>query len=618
LQAPENRAANSRQIRKTTLTPRFRHTGGDNYADITDKRKFAVRWPAKRAAWLCDKRTSRTEILMANRFHAAILDSRQPRFDSRRVRLCYVVLLLIPAVFNCGCTSWREYFSNGFKVGPNFDPPPASVAQKWIDAADARVRSEEGDQSHWWTVFKDPILDSLIETSYRQNLTLRDAGFRIMQARAQLGIARGSFFPQTQTMVGDYLREAASRNSANRSFIGTRYFDQYDYGFGLAWELDFWGRFRRMIESADERLNVSVQNYDAVLVTLLGDVASNYVLIRTLERQIELTRQNAELQRKTLILADARFKGGTATDLDVQQAKSVLKQTEAQIPVLEISLRQANNQLCTLMGMPPEDLHKQLGAGEIPTAPAIVVTGIPADLLRRRPDVLEAERAAAAQSAQIGIAAAEFYPHISLVGTLDYSTKNLGKLIEPGSFQGTAGPIYTWNILNYGRILNNVRYQDALLQQLIVDYQNTVLTAAKEVENGLVTFLKSQQETALQAESVEAANKAVQIALAQYQGGQVDFNRVATLELLLVQQQNILAQARGQIATGLINVYRALGGGWQIRLDPASTGPLPTDGPPAVPPPAVVPPAVLPRADGSPAAVPPAQPNKAPELLPAP
>jgi NodT family efflux transporter outer membrane factor (OMF) lipoprotein len=546
---------------------------------------------------------------MVKGLHGTTPGARRPGYGSRRGQVYRAVLLLVPVLFSCGCTSWREYFSNGFKVGPNFDTPPASVAPQWIDAADARVRSEEGDSSHWWTVFKDPVLDSLIEAAYQQNLTLRDAGFRIMQARAQFGIARGGLFPQTQTMVGDYLREAASRNSANRSFIGTRYFDQWDYGFVLAWEIDFWGRFRRMIESADERLNSSIYNYDAVLVTLLGDVASNYVQIRTLERQIVLTRQNAQLQQQTLILADARFKGGTATDLDVQQAKSVLKQTEAQIPVLEISHRQANNQLCILMGMPPEDLHKQLGTGEIPTASTTAVTGIPADLLRRRPDVLQAERAAAAQSAQIGIADAEFYPHISLVGTLNYSTKNLGKLIEPGSFQGTAGPIYTWNILNYGRILNNVRYQDALLQQLIVDYQNTVLTAAKEVENGLVTFLKSQEETASQAESVDAAKKAVEIALAQYQGGQVDFNRVATLELLLVQQQNILAQARGQIATGLINVYRALGGGWQIRLDPLRTEPLP----PAVSP-AVVPPAVVP-----PAAIPPAQPNKTPpELLPAP
>ena len=546
---------------------------------------------------MCRGRANR--IFDAIGWSSAIAGRRRQRPDSRIVRICWSVLLFVMLLFTSGCTSWREYFSNGFKVGPNFSRPPAPVAPQWIDAADARVRSEGGDLSRWWTVFKDPVLDSLIDTAYRQNLTLRDAGFRILQARAQLGIAVGNVFPQTQNMSGDYLREAASKNTANRSFIATRFYDQWDYNFNLAWELDFWGRFRRMVESADQSLNVSIENYDAVLVTLLGDVATNYVLIRTLERQIELTRQNVALQGQTLTLANARFQGGTATDLDVEQAKTIMKQTEAQIPVLEIGLRMANNQLCVLLGTPPEDLHKLLGSGNIPTAPATAIVGIPADLIRRRPDVLEAEHAAAAQSAQVGVAEAQFYPHISLTGTLDYSAQKPGKLIEPGSLQGIVGPTYTWNLLNYFRILNNVKYQDALLQQLIVDYQNTVLVAAREVENGLVTYLKSQEETRSQAESVEAAQKAVEIALAQYRGGQVDFNRVAVLETALVQQQNILAQARGQIAIGLIQVYRALGGGWQFRIDPDNPTPASTNVQPAAPLPA-------------------AEPNKQPETLPSP
>lgn len=479
----------------------------------------------------------------------------------------WVLSLLLPLLAAAGCTPWRDYIRNGLKVGPNYRRPPAPVASQWIDAADPRVRSQEVSLRNWWTVFNDPVLNSLIDTAYRQNLTLRDAGFRVLQARAQLGIAVGLFFPQTQTMNGDFLREAATRNTANRSFIAKRYYDQWDYGFNLAWEIDFWGRFRRMIEAADARLNVSVEGYDGVLVTLLGDVAAAYVQIRTLEREIELTQKNVQLQYQTLVLADARFQGGTATRLDVEQAKTVMKATEAQIPGLKISLRQANNRLCILMGMPPEDLQKRIGPGQIPTAPRDVVVGIPADLLRRRPDVRAAERAAAAQSAQIGIAEAEFYPHISLVGTLDYSSQSFHNLIDPGSFSGIVGPSYSWNILNYGRILNNVRAQNALFQQLVVDYQMAVLNAAEEAEDGLVTFLESQEQTKSQSEAVEAAQNAVDISLAQYQGGQVDFNRVAVLELQLVQQQNLLAQARGQIATGLINVYRALGGGWELRLD---------------------------------------------------
>ncbi len=488
------------------------------------------------------------------------------RRTSRLCRGVWLTLLFAIALLSSSCTPWKEYFRNGLKVGPNFLRPPAPVASKWIDAADARVKSETGDLSRWWTVFKDPVLNSLVDTAYRQNLTLKDAGFRVLQTRAQFGIARGNFFPQTQTANGDYLRQGLSRDAANRGFVGQRFYDQHDFGFTLAWELDFWGLFRRTIEYAGETMNASVENYDAVLVTLIGDVATTYVQIRTLERQIVLTRQNALLQRETLVLADARFQGGTTTDLDVEQARTIVGQTEAEIPLLEISLRQANNHLCVLLGIPPADLHKQLGEGEIPTAPASVIAGVPADLLRRRPDVRQAERAAAAQSAQIGIAEAQFYPHISITGTLDYQSQSLRNLISPGSFQGTVGPTYTWNILNYFRILNNVRYQDALFKQLVIDYQNTVLTAAQETENGMVTFIKSWEQAATLYDSVVAAQTAVKIAIAQYRGGMVDFNRVALLETTLVNQQNLLAQARGQIATGLIDVYRALGGGWELRF----------------------------------------------------
>jgi NodT family efflux transporter outer membrane factor (OMF) lipoprotein len=272
-----------------------------------------------------------------------------------------------------------------------------------------------------------------------------------------------------------------------------------------------------------------------------------------------------DLQRKTLVIAQARFKGGTATELDVDQAQSNLSQTESQIPQLKAQLRQTNNQLATLLGIAREDLVARLGPAGIPTAPIEVAVGIPADLLRRRPDVKKAERQAAAQSAQIGIAEADFYPMIALNGSFGYSAENFNRLFRPTAAQGTFGPSFQWNILTYGRILNNVRLQDAQFQALVASYQNTVLTAGQEVENGLATFLKAQDQVKALAESVKAANKAVTVAVAQYEGGKVDFNRVALLEQNLVQQQNLLAQAQGNISLGLIQVYRALGGGWEIR-----------------------------------------------------
>jgi outer membrane protein TolC len=209
----------------------------------------------------------------------------------------------------------------------------------------------------------------------------------------------------------------------------------------------------------------------------------------------------------------------------------------------------------------------RLGPGNIPAAPPEVVLGIPADLLRRRPDVRAAERTLAAQSAQIGIAEADFYPAISITGNLGWSAQHTSQLFSPGSFNGTVGPSFNWNILNYGRILNNVRLQDYRFQELLATYQQTVLSANQDVENGVVTFLRGQERTRFQAESVEQAKKAVQIALVQYKAGTVDFTTVTTVEQTLVTQQNTLAVAQGEIATGLIQVYRALGGGWEIRIN---------------------------------------------------
>jgi NodT family efflux transporter outer membrane factor (OMF) lipoprotein len=484
------------------------------------------------------------------------------------------LLVLLPA----GCTGPLEYIRNGFKVGPNYKRSPAPVARDWIDADDVRIRRESPDLSHWWTVFNDPALNGLVVEAYRQNLTLREAGFRVLEARATLGIAIGSFFPQTQNMNGDYTRRGVSEAVANRVATPERWFSQWDYGFNLAWEIDFWGRFRRAIEAADASLDASVENYDDVLVTLLGDLGRSYVRLRTLEQQIAYLRTNVELQRIALGIAQARFKGGQATELDPDQAESILAQTEAMIPQLQAEHRIENDRTCTLLGIPPEELLKRIGEGAIPTAPVEVAVGIPAELLSRRPDVRRAERQAAAQCAEIGVAESALYPTISLVGTFGWSAQYLRDLFNDQAFRGAIAPSFTWNILNYGRLLNNVRFQDATFLQLVTAYQNTVIKAGAEVENGLARFLYGQLRARYQAQSVQAALKAVQVAIAQYKGGLTDFNRVALLEQDLVTQQITLAAARGEIARGLVDTYEALGGGWQIRCAP---GPPPD---PAAPP----------------------------------
>jgi NodT family efflux transporter outer membrane factor (OMF) lipoprotein len=473
-----------------------------------------------------------------------------------------------------GCTSVGEYFHNGFKVGPNYGRPPADVAEHWIDAADQRVRSETEDISMWWGVFNDPTLNTLVQSTYQQNLTLREAGFRVLEARAQRRIATGSLFPQTQVANGGYTRTGVSVNVANRVATPQRWFDTWAAGFGLAWELDFWGRFRRAIESADAELDASVENYDQVLVTLLGDVATEYVEIRTRERQIALARESLEVFQRVLMISEARFKAEATTKYPYDMGLANVGQTKALIAELETLRREAEIRLCILLGIPPHDLRQMLGEAPIPVPPNEVAVGIPADLLRRRPDVRKAEREAAAQSAQIGIAQSDFYPAISIVGTLGVASQNASNLFAPDSFRGTVNPGFNWKILNYGRILNNVRAQDARFNELIAQYQQRVLVAGGEVETELIKFLKSQDRAKALGESADAWRDALKLVNDQYEAGKIDFVPVAYTQQNLLLQQNDAINAQGDVVRALIGVYRALGGGWEIRMQPAEPVPF--------------------------------------------
>jgi len=482
-----------------------------------------------------------------------------------------VIVLAMAVLSTSGCTSLSTYLHNNFKVGPDPCVPKGPTAKRWIDEADVRVRADSVDIHQWWTVFQDPALDSLIADASSQNLSLKEAAYRVLEARAQLGISQGNLFPQTQGAYGSYQRIASSQVASD--WPGTQYFDRWNAGFNLSWELDFWGRLRRAILAAEDTLEASAANYDQVLVTLLGDVATNYVQIRTIQERIELVRSNADLQRRILTIADRRLKAGKKNALDSHQARSTLAQTEAQIPALRIELRQAVNRLCILLGIPPRDIEQELGPGPIPSAPSTVVIGIPAELLRRRPDVRRAELQAASQGQQIGIAEAQLYPIFSINGTLGYQSNNVPDLFTSAALNSSVGPQFQWSILNYGRIRNNMRAQDAKFWALVAVYQNTVLKANAEVEDGLVAFLQSQEKAKLMDQSVTNDQKAVDIVFKEYRVGTSDFNRVALIEQNLVQQQDLQAKAHGDIAQGLIQVYRALGGGW--KMSPQSRQPRP-------------------------------------------
>ncbi|MGD8614227.1 MAG: efflux transporter outer membrane subunit [Gammaproteobacteria bacterium] len=470
-----------------------------------------------------------------------------------------------------GCALGAALLLNGCTtLGPDYQPPEPEVEQRWLDTDAPGVQPREVDYGAWWSVFDDPVLNALIEEAYQQNLPLQIAGLRILEARAQLGIAIGDQYPQLQQAAGALNRNRISENSPNFNPIAEDSFWQANIGFDAAWELDFWGRFRRGVESAAASLGSQVASFDSALVSLTAEVARVYVTIRTLQEQLEVARANAATQQRGYEIANVRYEAGAVSELDRAQALTLLRDTEAAIPVLQGRIRQSMNALSILLGAPPRDLSVRLGEGGIPETPAEVAVGMPADLLRRRPDIRQAELQAAAQSALIGVARSELYPRLSLVGSIgfvssDTNQSDLGDLFKGDSLAYSVGPSFVWPIFNYGRLQNNVRVQDARLEQLLVNYQNQVLDAAREVEDGLAGFLAARAATDYLGDSVDAAQRAVDLSLIQYREGAVDYQRVLDSQQRLLGAEEAWTNARGDIILSLVQTYKALGGGWQIR-----------------------------------------------------
>ena len=472
-----------------------------------------------------------------------------------------ILALLLCAI--AGCT----------KVGPDYQTPRAPQEASWLEEGDAKVSTAVPLEADWWTVFDDPILDKLIRLAYAQNLTLQTAGLRVLEARARLGIAIGDQYPQTQEVGADLNYNRVSRNAANEAGAN-QHFASADVGFGASWEIDFWGRFQRGIESADAQLGANVANYDDVLVSLTADVASTYVLMRQAEELAAVAENNIEIQRKSMDLAKTRFHDGVTTELDVFQAVSLLNSTQADLPQFNIDRRQAKNALAVLLGTTPDKLEAVVAqTGKIPSAPTEVAIGIPAELLRRRPDIRQAELQAAAQSARIGIAVADLYPRFSLNGFIEFETSDgggsesnnagFGDLFASDSLAAFVGPSLRLPIFNYGRLTNNVRAADARFQQTVTEYQNTVLEAYREVEDAVYAFTRYQTQAGFLDQSVEAQKKSVDLSLEQYREGVTDYQRVLDAQTNLFDLENQWVESRTAITQNLIATYRALGGGWQ-------------------------------------------------------
>jgi NodT family efflux transporter outer membrane factor (OMF) lipoprotein len=476
---------------------------------------------------------------------------------------------LVAALFlTTGCTM----------VGPDFVKPEAPVEQEWLKARDAAIKTQASDYKDWWTVFNDPVLDSLVESAYLQNLPLQISGLRILQARAQLGVVVGNLYPQLQQGSGgaDYSR--LSENAPNSLGADTSFW-QFNAGFDAAWELDVWGKYRRAVEAGVANLETSIAGYDDVLVSLTAEVARTYVLMRTFEERLEIARQNVKIQERSLQIAEIRFKAGAVTELDVVQARSLLKDTEASIPRFEANIRQVKNALAILLGKLPGEVDGIISGNRIiPKAPSEVVVDIPAELMRRRPDIRLAEYQIATQSPLIGVSKAELFPAFQLFGSIGLASStsrnteaggtsgsSFSDLFSSDSIEFLGGPSVTWNLFNYGRIKNRTRAEDALLQQLIVNYEDTVLRAQQEVEDSLVGFLGRQEEAGYLLDSVKAYQRSVDLSMLQYREGLIDFQRVLDSQRFLVREQDLWTTTRGDVILNLVSLYKALGGGWQIR-----------------------------------------------------
>jgi len=457
----------------------------------------------------------------------------------------------------------------GCAVGPTFKTPQATVNESWRLESDPHLSTQTASDSLWWRTFGDSALDRLVELAYRQNLPLQIAGLRIVEARAQLAVVTGKQYPQIQMATASATALGISENVVNIPNL-PRHFGTYQVGFDAAWELDFWGKYRRGVEAEAATLLGSVADYDSALASLIAEVARTYVVVRTFEVLIAQTQENVRVQEQALEIAESRFRNGATSELDPTQATSLLQSTRASIPQLTTGLEQARNALSTLLGQPPGTVNALLaGPKEIPKAPEKVFVGVPAEMLRRRPDIRSAELLAAAQCARIGVAKAELYPSFSILGTIGLQASTAPtvshNLFTPNALTYAIGPQINWPFLNYGRLTNGVRVEDARFQELLVGYRDTVLKAAQEVEDALTGFINAEATMVLEQAAVVAAARSVEIALAQYREGAVDYQRVLDAERSLLQQQNSLAQTRSSAVTDAIALYKALGGGWELR-----------------------------------------------------
>ncbi len=445
-------------------------------------------------------------------------------------------------------------------VGPDYSPVAPDAPDAWhTKLAGGLVAGPPAPETlaRWWKVFNDPQLETLEMRAVAGSLSLKEARARVREARALRGISRAQLFPTLDANV------AVSRQRSSENSGTGRESDLYQAGFDAGWELDVFGGLRRAVEAAQANLEASRENLHDVLVSLMAEVALNYLDVRTFQARLVAVRKNVAAQQETYELNRSRYQAGLIDALAVQESLRVLESSRAVIPGLETGLEAAKNRLAVLLGDKPGTLHPELAARRpIPVPPVAISVGVPAEALRRRPDIRRAERELAAQTARIGVATADLYPKFRLFGSIGLESVDSGKWLEWASRTWHIGPSVSWNIFDAGAIRQNIKVQDARQEQALVRYEATVLNALEEVENALVAYIKEQRrrESLIKAEA--AAKQADMLAKDQYNSGLVPFNNVLDAQRALVLLEDERAQSEGKVTANLVRLYKALGGGW--------------------------------------------------------
>ncbi len=470
---------------------------------------------------------------------------------------------------------------SGCTVGPDYVQPEIEEPDAWHAAAVEGLEDGDATLQTWWQVFDDERLNDLVMRSAGGNLNLREALWKVEEARALRGVSASARKPQVG-FSADADRSQPSDNGTLGDFAPEDGFEAsnlFATGVGASWELDVFGRVRRQVEAADATTQASVESYRDVLVSLYAETALAYMNVRTSQERLRIADANIEGQEDTLQLTKDRFDSGLVSALDVSQAESNLANTYSLIPVIERDLSEGLNRLAVLLGENPGSLNVELDQDvPIPHEPEGVAVGLPTELLRQRPDVRRAERLLAAQTAQIGVATAELYPSFSLAGFLGLEALGLGDLASGDSVTWNVGLPIRWNIFSGGRIRSQIRAEEARTNQLLARYEQTVLKALEESENAMVAYAKEVQRRERLMQAVDATQRSLDLVLTQYTAGLTDFQNVLDTQRTLLVREDELAIAEGLVVGNLVRLYRALGGGWDPDTAQPPVPPAPTEG----------------------------------------